>query len=245
MILERSSSPSLKTVIRFAMKFIDPDHFAAQGCLRLEGFHPRTRLAALKRALDLELKRVHAGRGVSASLRALPVFQQIGRLSALVKLPGLHETLATPELRQRVAHLGGRMPSGVQDTQLLLSPVKQGTWTLQGLNWHVDVGADADGPIPGIQAFFLIDDVAPHGGATLALAGSHRLGADAMPALRRVLRTSTDLERDLAGLGIRLVEMSGRAGDVFLMDLRTLHTPSVNTTAQVRMMATTRYFMGE
>lgn len=42
--------------------------------------------------------------------------------------------------------------------------------------------------------------------------------------------------------GIDIIEMSGRAGDVFLMDLRVLHTPSVNSTKNVRMMATTRFF---
>jgi hypothetical protein len=36
--------------------------------------------------------------------------------------------------------------------------------------------------------------------------------------------------------------MSGRAGDVFLMDMRALHTPSVNSTTHMRMMATCRFF---
>ena len=51
------------------------------------------------------------------------------------------------------------------------------------------------------------------------------------------------LERNLQELGIALVEMSGRAGDVFLMDMRVLHTPSINSTANVRMMATSRCFL--
>lgn len=38
--------------------------------------------------------------------------------------------------------------------------------------------------------------------------------------------------------------MSGRAGDVFLMDLRAPHTPSVNSTKNVQLMATTRFFFG-
>jgi ectoine hydroxylase-related dioxygenase (phytanoyl-CoA dioxygenase family) len=38
--------------------------------------------------------------------------------------------------------------------------------------------------------------------------------------------------------------MCGRAGDVFLMDMRVLHTPSVNATKQPRMMATTRCIFG-
>lgn len=113
------------------------------------------------------------------------------------------------------------------------------------MNWHVDIATDPQDPLPGIQAF-LIDDVALSGGATLALAGSHRVnmpGWAAASHLREVLRTPGDLERNLHQLGISIVEMSGRAGDVFLMDLRLLHAPSVNSTKNVRMMATTRCFL--
>lgn len=126
-----------------------------------------------------------------------------------------------------------------------MSPPNQGTSTLENLNWHVDIAANPKGPLPGIQAFFLIDDVAPGGGATLALAGSHRVDTQGMPTssqLREVLKTPGDLRGNLHRLGIEIIEMSGRAGDVFLMDLRVLHTPSVNSTKNVRMMATTRFF---
>jgi len=47
---------------------------------------------------------------------------------------------------------------------------------------------------------------------------------------------------NLHWLGIEIIEMPCRAGDVFLMDLRILHTPSVKSTKNVRMMATTRFF---
>jgi len=40
--------------------------------------------------------------------------------------------------------------------------------------------------------------------------------------------------------GITLVEMSGQADDVFLMDMRLLHTPPINATDRLRMMATCR-----
>lgn len=119
-------------------------------------------------------------------------------------------------------------------------PPAQGAWTLEGLNWHVDIAENQRARIKGIQAFFLIDDVVPHGGATLALAGSHRIGVQRTPAaaqLRGLLRNPLDLERRLHELGITIVEMSGRAGDVFMMDMRLLHTPSVNATKNMRMMA--------
>jgi hypothetical protein len=220
------------------MRHAESDAFISKGYIRLEGFHPKARMEPIKRSLLGELKRVQP-RGIPASMRALPVFQQIGKLSGLVKIPGLHASLMTPELEGAIADLGGGRPAGIPETQLLLSPGGQGEWTLQGLNWHVDVAADARRPVPGVQAFFLIDDVAPHGGATLALAGSHRPDVDAS-ALRRMLRTSMQLERDLREMNIEMVEMSGRAGDVFLMDMRVLHTPAINATRNLRMMATTR-----
>jgi hypothetical protein len=60
--------------------------------------------------------------------------------------------------------------------------------------------------------------------------------------LRELLKTSRALEADLRGTGLTLVEMAGRAGDVYLMDMRVLHTPSLNATRNLRMMATTRFF---
>ncbi|WP_028920747.1 phytanoyl-CoA dioxygenase family protein [Pseudoxanthomonas suwonensis] len=224
------------------MASIDPRVFAEKGCIGLEGFHPKARMASIRQSLLDGLKRAHVGKGIPPAIRSLPMFQQIARLSALVQVPGLHASLVTPELKEAITALGGQAPVSIQETQLLLSPRAQGNWSLQGLNWHVDVTAAARGPIPGIQAFFLIDDVAPRGGATLALAGSHRPGVD-IPALRRLLKASTHLERDLQSLGIELIEMCGRAGDVFLMDMRVLHTPSINATRELRMMATARCFL--
>lgn len=225
------------------------DFFIDKGYVRLEGFHPSKQIAGARQKLLDEFKRLKAlpgGKSLSRSLQRLPLFQQIGKLSTLVKVPGLHEALVTPELIDCVTRLGGCAPSAIQDTQLLLSPPNQGVSTLQGLNWHVDIATQPQDPMPGIQAFFLIDDVKPSGGATLALAGSHRVnmpGWSAASQLREVLRTPGDLERNLHQLGISIVEMSGRAGDVFLMDLRLLHAPSVNSTKSVRMMATTRCFL--
>jgi len=196
-----------------------------------------------------QLKRINiwaSGKSLPHALHGLPPFQQIARLSSLIKVAGLHDALITPHLSSIVAGLAGSAPSTPQDTQLLLSLPKQGTWTLEGLNWHVDVGSAPLARLPGIQAFVLLDDVLPHGGATLALAGSHRTGTRqtaAQPPLREVLRKTSDLETSLRTLGITLVEMSGQAGDVFLMDMRLLHTPSINSTKHLRMMATARFYL--
>ena len=225
------------------MTSLQTEQFFEQGYLHLPGFHLKGRMAPIRQQLLQELKRISGNARSWGTLRTLPVFQQIAKLSAGANVPGLHETLMSAELFDLVGRLAGRAPSNMQPTQLLLSPPQQGAWSLQGLNWHVDVRAGATDPIPGIQAFFLLDDVAPRGGATLALARSHRLGTHGMPSpasLRGVLGYSQNLVRDLQREGIALVEMSGRAGDVFLMDMRVLHTPSINSTRHPRMMATCR-----
>jgi hypothetical protein len=173
------------------------DFFRDHGFLRLKGFHDAKRIAAIRQRVLDELDRLSKARSLSNRLRGLPVFQQIGKLSTLVKVPGLNQALMTPELLDRVAQLGGRAPAAFQDTGLLLSPPNQGHWSLDGLNWHVDVAASARDRPPGIQAFFLIDRVAPRGGATLALAGSHHLARgrplrpDSVRCSRRRMACST------------------------------------------------------
>ena len=52
------------------------------------------------------------------------------------------------------------------------------------------------------------------------------------------------MQRALDEYGLSIIEMSGKAGDVYLMDMRLLHTPSINATKNIRMMATARFFVG-
>lgn len=222
--------------------------FEQQGWLRLEGFHPRRHVAGIRQQLLDELKRLgiwSGGRPLSRQFRDLPPFQQTGRIAAAVRVPGLHEALVTPGLGALVGEFARGARVDAQATQLLLSLPHQADWTLQGLNWHVDVAAGPRDPLPGVQAFVLVDDLAPRGGATLALAGSHREDRRA-PAgrapLRELLKASRALESDLKEIGVGIVEMAGRAGDVYLMDMRVLHAPSINATRNLRMMATTRFF---
>jgi hypothetical protein len=190
----------------------DLEFFKAQGYLQLKGFHPKAKMGGISKSIIEELKRLKiwaSGKSLPHALHGLPPFQQIARLSTLVKIPGLHEALITPQLASIIAALAGRAPSAPQDTQLLLSLPRQGEWSLEGLNWHVDIGSAPLTQLPGIQAFVLLDDVLPRGGATLALAGSHHANTRQMaaqPPLREVLRTTDDLEVSLRDLGIAVVE---------------------------------------
>lgn len=219
------------------------ESFARQGCWRWGGLHASARMGALKEDILRELSRLkvwEGGKRVGAALQGQPPFQQIARLSSMVKLD-VHDALCTPEVHRAIQALTGRTPVAEQGSQLLLSLPHQGRWSLNALNWHVDVSASPDEAIPGIQAFYLIDDLAPRGGATLALARSHRWGTEQSRQLRASLKQAAEIEPVLRAGDAELIEMSGRAGDVYLMDMRVLHTPSINASKHIRMMATTRF----
>lgn len=219
--------------------------FARDGYVIVRGLRSASALASVRERLRAEVRRATDRRGASKALSALPVFQQITRLSSLVDARGVHDLLATPDLVDRVASLVEHRPAVVEKSALLLSPPSQGAWSVAGLNWHVDVAVDERdrSRVPGVQVFLLLDDVAPQGGATIALAGSHRIvaqGGAPLAALRALLRSPHELDEPLRAMGLRVVEMSGRAGDAYLMDMRVLHTPSTNASQRPRLMATCR-----
>lgn len=220
------------------------DFFRSEGYVRLHGLHSKAALGSLRAKILAELSRLNIwskGKSAGSPLGGLPAFQQIARLSSMVKIPDLHAALSTPEVHNAIVALAGRTPKGGQGSQLLLSLPHQGGGSSANLNWHVDLASSSADEIRGMQAFYLIDDVVPRGGATLALARSHRLPDEAARRLRGSLKTPADPAEILREHGTETVEMSGRAGDVFLMDMRVLHTPSVNLSGHIRMMATTRF----
>jgi len=220
------------------------DFFHSEGYLRLSRVHSKRCLEPLRECILRELSRLKVwagGKSLGSPLNNLSPFPQIAKLSSMVKIANLDETLNTAEIRNAVADLTGRAPQSSQGTQPLLSLPHQGAWSLGSLNWHVDLAANSGAEITGIQVFYLIDDVIEHGGATLVLARSHLLAGEPAGRLRRSLKAPVDLEAVLSTSDTEIIEMSGRAGDVFLMDMRVLHTPSVNSSSRIRMMATTRF----
>ena len=219
--------------------------FGEHGYLLLKAAIPKAPARALREQVLEDLKRLKiwaSGKTLSAPLRQLPAFQQINKLSGLIKPADLQARLIPAELRAAIDSLaGGKLVAA--EGQMLVSLPRQGDWTLAGLNWHTDVSATDPKRIPGIQAFVLIDDVQPQGGATLAMAGSHRLASlgTAGQAFRGKLHQPEALADEMRRHGFSVVEMCGQAGDLYLMDMRTLHTPSINASDKLRIMATVRY----
>ena len=137
-IARKSASPSSPVAADVSRRFSE------EGCVRLRGFLPASRLAGAREEILEQVERSLGASGYER-LRKLPVFQQITRLGAAVKPRALQDVLLTPALLSLVAELGDSALSTQADIQFLLSPPLQGDWTLQGLNWHVDVATASPG----------------------------------------------------------------------------------------------------
>lgn len=243
------------------------EQFTLHGVLRLKGRLSRKVTEAARQHIHAELERLKLktnGKLTASRIADLPLFQQTTRLGQMIPPGPWMEPLFPPDLlayMNTLGTLGQRNLHPAPQAQLLLSLPHKKEWSLAGLNWHLDVAVPRRDECPGVQAFVLIDDVRPQGGATLALTGSHRLpytdppqtvSAQAVlrqhPAFAPLFETSLppgggpglDKPHAVNGTPVSLCEMSGQAGDVFLMDMRVLHTPSVNATPHLRMMATLR-----
>jgi hypothetical protein len=210
----------------------DRKRFHESGIVLIKHCISKEICADLKQAVLEELDRLQfrvGGKLSSAKIKDLPLFQQTTELGQRVKIDPAKLNLLFPEALLNLMNSLASVPLMASQPQLLISFPHKLEWSLDKLNWHVDIKIPQQDVIPGIQAFVLIDDLKPHGGATLALSGSHR------PPYVHDRAMALALPRE------KNVEMSGRAGDVYLMDMRVLHSPSVNATKDIRMMATRRY----
>jgi hypothetical protein len=138
------------------------------------------------------------------------------------------------------------------------------TWIMPD-GWHTDSARLASRRRPGVQLFGLLDRLEPGGGATLVVAGSHRLLNDGQfyknrqingllrrePFFRALFSArpaaATDnpagLPRGAVGdVPLEVVELTGSPGDAWITDLRVLHSGAPNASARPRMMATYRFW---
>ncbi|MEM7125542.1 MAG: phytanoyl-CoA dioxygenase family protein [Chloroflexota bacterium] len=136
------------------------------------------------------------------------------------------------------------------------------TWTVPHSAWHLDMPRLSKAGIPGVQIFALLETVEPSGGGTLVVTGSHRLRDNGVRMKSGYLRKKlmeepyfSDLMSDGADerhrflhdvgyvddVEVKVVEMTGEAGDVYFMDMRMLHTVAPNALQIPRIMLTYRY----
>lgn len=228
--------------------------FVDRGLVHLPGLVPTTRTRLAKDCIIAELERLGARVGSKWQVAKVP--QQLRHQAPF-------DGVIPNEL---VAHLdklaGCALLPAQGHPQILLTPPGKGPWSVPAFGWHLDVASPSRDELPGIQVFVLLDDVAPTGGGTVAICGSHKLhapkGGVAVSA-HQTLRSDpvyaalfspshADRQRFLRplvvrGVTLQVVEMCGRAGDVYLMDMRTVHAPAPNATKTARMMLTARYLV--
>jgi ectoine hydroxylase-related dioxygenase (phytanoyl-CoA dioxygenase family) len=146
--------------------------------------------------------------------------------------------------------------------QVLFTPPNATSWTVPHKIWHLDMPRLGGSSLPGVQMFSFLDTVAPGSGGTLVVAGSHRLLNDRgrisskkakgllkrEPYFRDLLKPREGerqhfLEEPghVGDVVLQVVELCGEPGDVFLMDMRVLHTLAPNASRAPRLMVTQRF----
>lgn len=230
-----------------------------RGVVRLEGMLPAEPVRVVREAV---LQRLAERRLWPEEVRQQPMphwpepgvtTKQIGK-----RHPELEALFELPEVTAPIEDLFAGAPidrAMFSRPQLLVTLPNAAEWSAANSGWHADLPRLASGGRPGVQLFVLLDEVAPHGGGTLVVAGSHWLFDDGrfvrakdltgmledIPFFRDVWAGS---EPDKDGK-FEVVEMTGAAGDAWLMDLRLLHSAAPNTASTPRMMATWRYLRAE
>ena len=242
--------------------------FSHRGLVHLEGLLPADKVsaacAATRRVFD------EAAANVDGSARpAVPPKLKLRRASESGPVRGLF----TVELMDTIVELaGGRSvrPMGNRGQYLVTMP-NADEWSVPPTIWHVDLPRLPSNCLVGIQVFTFLSDVVPGGGGTLVVAGSHRLLNNGsrvrsrniknrlrrLPYFRELMsRESVDRERfltepgtaqdpDEGDVSLQVVELCGQPGDVYLTDMRLLHTLAPNATNEPRVMLTHRFVIEE
>jgi hypothetical protein len=162
-----------------------------------------------------------------------------------------------PRVRLALDGLLGEWLEPKHQGQVLVTMPEGVPWAVPHRQWHTDVGFESE--TGAVKIWALYGDVEPGGGGTPQVAGSHKVierfltttDEREFKAVRdQVLRSDpwfrnlTSEQRtvdpmapaDLDGLPVRVVELTGQAGDVYLTHPWILHSIAPNAADTPRMM---------
>ena len=237
--------------------------FQTRGILRLEDFIPATIATAAQRVALKKLSKFYEnGNWDFESVKDLP-FPKANKVfnKSLGSLKPF-KSLLTSDLLQLISQLMGEDAIPWMKFQLLCSVPDTSKWEVPSTTWHLDMPMIENKGLPGIQMFTFLTEVRAGGGGTLAVAGSHRqldeLSQFKPKALRSVLKKEAffrnlwskeyperqELMKETLtanGGSVQVIEMHGKPGDIYLMDLRILHTVAPNSLESPRIMLTQRF----
>ncbi len=249
--------------------------FRRRGLLRLPGFLPEDVTTPVREGVGTLLERAEVMRdGVWTAGRAngMDYFTTgkhvLKRLKDYAKRNPVVAALCTAELQDVAEQLLDRRPLAtlVVRPQLLFTPPNAEEWELPHKMWHMDVPRLGELGCSGVQIFTFIEPVAPDAGGTVVAAGSHHYINDrgkvrskevkkalqSHPWFKRLMKPDGRDRRHFleepfrdGEVELQVVELTGEPGDVWLMDLRVLHSLTPNTSDRPRLMATQRYYLEE
>jgi ectoine hydroxylase-related dioxygenase (phytanoyl-CoA dioxygenase family) len=162
-----------------------------------------------------------------------------------------------PRVRSALDGLLGQWLEPRHQGQVLVTMPEGVPWAVPHRQWHTDVGYEAQPE--AVKIWALIGDLVPGGGGTPQVAGSHKVierflttteerefkaVRDAVLRSDPWFRNLTSPERsvdpmepaEVDGLPVRVVELTGQAGDVFLTHPWVLHSIAPNAADAPRMM---------
>ena len=248
------------------------DAFQRDGVLCLEGLLSADRVRRAREAVLRPLEQLGLWRDGAWRVEALPRPQwpASGLKTAKAignKHPELEGLIEEPALLEVVNALMDGRPFDrrvYKRPQVLFTLPNADAWFVPN-GWHTDGPRLASGRAPGVQLFTFLGAVGPGGGGTVVVAGSHRLLDEGrfmrVREMRRLLRrdaffrdlydgTTTGAGGGLPtgvvdGVPLRVVELTGAPGDVWLVDLLALHAGAPNAADRPRLMATHRFLCAD
>jgi len=248
---------------------IEQDHFALHGLIKCSGFLPPMQLARGREVIFQQFEREGIWKDGQWHLTRQEFIPGLAAGMALVKPLNRHPAiidLAGGAMIAAASALAGARPVYPINPHpaLLCTFPNASTWQLPHQSWHLDLPRLAESGLPGVQMFANLDDVESEGGGTLAVTGSHRLlnddGRISSSDLRKRLKREPYFAELMSGkpgdrswlmrepgrvgdVEVSVVEMTGKAGDVYFMDLRMLHNVAPNARSKPRLMLTQRYLL--
>ena len=248
------------------------DEFERRGVIRIDGLLSAERVRRAREHVERRLALLGYWRDDEWQLDAAPkpIWPDHGPKTSKVvgnNHPDVEALLDEPALLAAIdALLGGRPFDRTihKRPQVLFTLPNAGRWTLPS-GWHADGARLTSNDCPGVQLFTCLDLVAPRGGGTLLIGGSHRLfnvgrfvrakEFNRWLARQAFFRELLDKAGSTAfadgsalptgaidGVDLDVLEVTGRPGDAYLLDMRMLHAGAPNAATRPRIMATHRFW---